>query len=108
MKFTVASAVLASLYLSPSQYSTAVSGFSVSSSKVKHYSLAAFVPGVKPIRGGSFSSSLHMSDVATQDATVAKGETYEYVYVQLGLYFFFSYILISMLMVSFFLDFKLM
>jgi hypothetical protein len=104
MKFTVASAVLASLYLSSSQYSTAVSGFSVLSSKVKHYSPAAFVPGTKPIRGGSISSSLHMSDVATQDATVAKGETYEYVYVRLGLYSF--NILIFMLMVSFFLDFK--
>ena len=76
MKFITASAVLASLYLTSSSYSSAVSGFSVSSSKVKQF--AAFVPTVqKAIRGGSFSP-LSMSDVATQEA-VAKGETYEYV-----------------------------
>jgi len=77
MKFTIASAVLASLYLSSSQ------GFSVQSSKPEHVAFGkAFIPtSLLPIqRGGSTftSPSLRMSDVATQDAPVAKGETYEF------------------------------
>jgi len=78
MKLSIASAVLASIYFSSSSQ-----GFTVSSSsKQKTLIGKAFIPSSQILsqRGGSSSfnsPSLHMSDVATQDPPIAKGETFE-------------------------------